>query len=263
MKKNRIIAMMIGISAIVIAVFWGCTKTDANSDKDIQTSTNKSVGQSHNSGLDYIYKSIQIKSYKSTDLLLDDLRRCANSFLMEEFENDINAQFVSIQNNESAILKIRSDYQEFGCVNIENVWFANNSNDLSEKQKELLSILADALNSNDLQTVLIACQTVNSRVINECSEEERTLMEYSIDICIASSQYWSENIDKWIQLFGVQETRWFNWGSLPKSDIAGGIGGAIGGAIVGGGAGAIPGALGGAIGTSATDAVLQILNHYF
>lgn len=34
-------------------------------------------------------------------------------------------------------------------------------------------------------------------------------------------------------------------------------------AVAGGGIGAIPGAVGGAVGTSATDAVLQILNHYF
>ncbi len=94
-------------------------------------------------------------------------------------------------------------------------------------------------------------------------KKKKALMEYSIDICIASSQYWSGNIDNWIQSFGIQETRWFNWGSLPKSDIAGGIGGAIGGAVVGGGAGVIPGAVGGAVGTSATDAVLQILNHFF
>ncbi len=263
MKNCRIFATMIGVLAVVVAVLVGCKKKDMISDNDTQTNINMSIGQSHNNGLSYIYKSLNFPTNKSTDSLLDNVRRCANSFLMEEFENEINAQIISIQNSESAISVIRSNYQEFGHANIETVWFAKNTNDLSEKQKELLSILANALDSNDLQTVLTTCQSVKSRVINECGEEEKALMEYSIDICIASSQYWSGNIDNWIQSFGIQETRWFNWGSLPKSDIAGGIGGAIGGAVVGGGAGVIPGAVGGAVGTSATDAVLQILNHFF
>lgn len=63
---------------------------------------------------------------------------------------------------------------------------------------------------------------------------------------------------------------WFSWGSVGKSDIAGAIGGAIGGALVGsaaGGVGAGPGAaagfVGGGIGTSATDAVLQVIDQIF
>lgn len=251
---------MVGILVVMVAALVGCEKKEMISDNDTQSIN---IGQSHNDGLDYICKSLNFSTNKSTDSLLDNVRRCANSFLTEKFENEINAQIISIQNNESAISNIRSNYQEFGHANIESVWFAKDTNELSEKQKELLSILANALDTNDLQTVLTACQSVKCRVTNECGEEEKAIMYCAIDICIASSQYWSENIDNWVQLFGVQGNRWFNWGSLPKSDIAGGIGGAIGGAIVGGGAGAVPGALGGAVGTSATDAIYQILDHFF
>lgn len=260
MKKNRIFATIVGILAVIVASLVGCEKNEMLSDNAPQSIN---VGQSHNDGLDYICKSLNFPTNKSTDSLLDNVGRCANSFLMEKFENDINAQLISIQSSESAISNIRSNYQELGHANIEAVWFSNNSNELSEKQKELLSILAEALDSNNLQTVLTACQTVKYRVTNECSEEEKVIMNCAIDICIASSQYWSENIDKWIQLLGIQGNRWFNWGSLPKSDIAGGIGGAVAGAIVGAGAGAVPGALGGAVSTSAADAIYQILNHFF
>jgi L-aminopeptidase/D-esterase-like protein len=59
---------------------------------------------------------------------------------------------------------------------------------------------------------------------------------------------------------------WFSWSSVDKNDIAGAIGGALVGSAAGGvgaGLGAAAGFVGGGIGTSATDAVLQVIDQIF
>lgn len=149
--------------------------------------------------------------------------------------------------------------------------------ELSAGQYNLLLAINDIMQMHQTADVIIPLLTQIKDV--DCltlPEEERYVIYSVITIGIESVDYWSENMDAWIDAVtdGDPEKmdafeKWFNWGSVSNSDIAGAVGGAIGGAITGsiaGGIGAGPGALlggcAGGIGSSAADATMQVLNHF-
>lgn len=150
----------------------------------------------------------------------------------------------------------------------------NFSANISVAQKELLleinNIFNNESNPNEIISKLIEIKNVQCL---ELPVEERYVIYAATTIGTQSVEYWHENLDEWISTITNNKCSkefyaakgWFNWGSVGKNDVAGAIGGAIVGAATGGvGAGpvAAAGFVGGGIGTSATDAVLQVLNHY-
>lgn len=149
--------------------------------------------------------------------------------------------------------------------------------ELSTEQYNLLLVINNIMETHHTADVIIPLLTQIKDV--DClalPEEERYVIYSVITIGIESVNYWSENMGAWIDAVTDGDPdkladmhKWFNWGSVSNSDIAGAVGGAIGGAITGavaGGIGAGPGALlggcAGGIGSSAADAALQILNHF-
>ncbi len=148
--------------------------------------------------------------------------------------------------------------------------------DLSEDQYDLLQSVNNIMESYSTAEEIVPLLTHIQNV--DClslPEEERYVIYAATTIGIESANYWANNMDDWINAVANGDSckqaemhKWFNWGSIVASDIGGAIGGAIAGAItgsiaggVGAGPGAIAGALGGAVGVSATDAVIQIVNH--
>lgn len=57
MKKYRIFATIVGILAVIATALVGCTKKEMISDNNTQSIN---IGQSHNDGLDYICKSLNL-----------------------------------------------------------------------------------------------------------------------------------------------------------------------------------------------------------
>lgn len=150
--------------------------------------------------------------------------------------------------------------------------------DLSEAQYNLLLTVNDIMFSNNTADAIVPMLTQILDV--DCltlPEEERYVLYAVTTVGIETVNYWSENMYDWIEAITdgdpdkmANMSKWFNWGSVASSDIAGAIGGAIGGAITGsfaGGIGAGPGALaggiGGAVGVSVTDASMQVIDHFF
>ncbi len=150
--------------------------------------------------------------------------------------------------------------------------------DLSEAQYGLLMSVNDVMETYSTADNIIPLLTEIKNV--DClalPEEERYVLYSVTTLAIESVNYWSENMDEWIDVLAGGDPdkaahlhKWFNWGSIASSDIAGAIGGAIGGAItgsfaggVGAGPGAIAGGAGGAVGVSAADAVMQVIDHYY
>lgn len=150
--------------------------------------------------------------------------------------------------------------------------------ELSAEQYNLLLDINNIMETHQAADVIIPMLTQIKDV--DCLAlpvEERYVVYSVITIGIESVDYWNENMEAWIDAVtdgdpdkAAEMHKWFNWGSVSNSDIAGAIGGAIGGAITGavaGGIGAGPGALlggcAGGIGSSAADATMQVINHFF
>jgi len=147
------------------------------------------------------------------------------------------------------------------------------SSNLTEGQIKYLKELdlVFKTSGNDVDLIITELNRIMYSVRQELSAEEAQIILAGTEIGKASIQYWSENIDEWKKLLGEggsPQTRWFSWSELAGSDVAGAVGGATTAAVVN----LLPGAgqvaygsviLGGAAGTSATDAVMQVWNHYF
>lgn len=150
--------------------------------------------------------------------------------------------------------------------------------ELSAEQYNLLLTINNIMETHHTADVIIPLLTQIKDVDCLALPEEERYVIYSVTtIGIESVDYWSENMEAWIDAVTDGDPdktaaiqKWFNWGSVSNSDIAGAVGGAIGGAITGaiaGGIGAGPGAIlggcAGGIGSSAADATLQVLQHIF
>ena len=144
----------------------------------------------------------------------------------------------------------------------DNLWDNTVQSSLTAKQKELLSVLKQAIDNTDLDLnqTLDIFESVRSRANTECTGEERIVIIAAVEIGSNSLIYWNENIDEWVAVFSNENKslkRWFNWKKLGEADVSGAVTGAISGA------GAGVSALAGGLGASAGQAAKQIFNHIF
>jgi len=142
------------------------------------------------------------------------------------------------------------------------LWDNTVQSSLTAKQKELLSVLKQAIDNTDLDLnqTLDIFESVRSRANTECTGEERIVIIAAVEIGSNSLIYWNENIDEWVAVFSNENKslkRWFNWKKLGEADVSGAVTGAISGA------GAGVSALAGGLGASAGQAAKQIFNHIF
>lgn len=207
---------------------------------------------------------------KSNDNVLSTTKISVDSYLQEEFKNDIEKIRIAMEESDYIFEEYDRLYSDVNTPS-GNLWFKENQDDLTTKQKELLSYLNDVLNNPQvtLDNAMKAFEYVQQRVNKECTEDEKIVMNYAISIGIASCNYWYYNAEEWCRLFDVNSKGWFSWGNLCRDDISGAIGGAIGGAAVAfffGGVGILAGAGAGALSAglagSAICAINQVWDHY-
>lgn len=278
MKLKKKLAV-INVAFLVLAIInlCACNKDSSTANDVMHSYEHSNVGQKHNDGLVGIYDIIKqsqktklTRDTKRDSCILALTKQTINSFLQEEFYNELEELQIALECSETETNAIIEKYNEANAQ--PNTWFTKDTSKLTNKEIELLSYINDILDRDSLilEDVLNEFEIIRRRVALECTDNEALIMNCALSIGIASSSYWCNNFDSWCTLLLGEHRGWFNWGNVVKEDIAGAVGGAIGGAATGslaGGIGAIPGAgvgaLSGGLASSGTGAVIQIFNHYF
>lgn len=275
-KLATAVVALLMVAAIVVT-FEACKKEEAKYDITDNTQT-FDIGLKHNEGLDVVFNGLYSAKrdgmlnmdVKSNDNVLSTTKISVDSYLQEEFKNDIEKIRIAMEESDYIFEEYDRLYSDVNTPS-GNLWFKENQDDLTTKQKELLSYLNDVLNNPQvtLDNAMKAFEYVQQRVNKECTEDEKIVMNYAISIGIASCNYWYYNAEEWCRLFDVNSKGWFSWGNLCRDDISGAIGGAIGGAAAAfffGGVGILAGAGAGALSVglagSAICAINQVWDHY-
>lgn len=269
------------LSVAFLVAILSCKK-DENHAKDFKKDFEQ-ASLKHNEAMDFVLSSIKSKKSISKEQILVDVRESVNEYI------DCNAIFFSDLQESSIILNREADrlisfYKrkksvDEKIVNEHTDFLLNTIQSYSEQlslvQKELLLEINSVFEKESNPEIIISkLNFIKDVKCLSLPESERNVVYAATTIGVQSVEYWYGNLDKWIFAItnkkgnreSFSEKGWFNWGSVGKNDVAGAIGGAIGGAAAGGvgaGPGALIGGVSGGAGTSATDAVLQVLNHYF
>lgn len=267
----------------VIFIFVSCNKEEKQVDDYKHEFEQASL--MHNEAMDIVLSNLKDTEPASNEQIIKTIKLSTKEYVENNqmFFYDLNVSQKLLNSETDRLImfdnkkrksKLFANSTDFLLNTINNF-----SDNLSLAQKELLLEIHNIFESESLPMNIISKLNVIKDI--KCLElpvEERPVIYAATTIGIQSVEYWHENLDEWIYTITNQKVGkdvykakgWFDWGSLGKSDIAGAVGGAIGGAMAGaaaGGVGAVPGALigglSGGVGTSATDAALQVLNHYF
>lgn len=263
------------------------------SGNSIKFESYKVIGLYHNQNLDYIFNNIQKK------IIDDNLQnRSDNNDVQTFLTNDFIAQSVSNFSIENKILNFSSYNEEIRktCLKVTTSYYpidmkvkmnAKSTNNFSsdlENYNEFQIKYINMILNNESTNIESFQSKIDSIIIemekdNNLKSDERDIVYLAGAIAYGSFEYWFSNTSKWEELLSynqgisnvkglkISKVSTFNYKSMWRSDVEGGVGGGIGGAIAGGtvslGALTVPGwiagAVGGAVGTSAGNAVGQWL----
>ncbi|WP_435414130.1 hypothetical protein [Polaribacter aestuariivivens] len=141
---------------------------------------------------------------------------------------------------------------------------------------ELNQAISDVDLAIGLEVTINKIKFIEEKIISECNEDEKFLLLTSTSIARNSLEYWSTNLEKWVNELNENSTsaksvsfKTFSkssddWGwftdtlkSMGKSDVVGGVmRGVIGSAAAG--VGALPGAVAGACYSSAGRGIVAL-----
>lgn len=283
MKKNPIVLFVFGLCFLLL--HFSCDKEETPRHDDIKKEF-EAAAQVHSEAMMACLEAILNTPAADASSLLKVVENTAAGYVRENpsitfcrevgrsaLKRETNRLY-SFRNKVSAPgYKGDYSYNDFLIYTLQS-----HMDDLSDAQYHLLMSVNHIMETYSTAEEIVPLLTQIKDVdCLELPEEERYVVYAVTTIGIDSVSYWSENMDEWVDAFTGGDPdkldklpKWFNWGSIVGSDIAGAIGGAIGGAItgsfaagVGAGPGALAGGAGGAVGVSATDAVLQVIDHCF
>jgi len=258
MKKSIIIATFL-VAVIVIVGLISCSKsniTENNNETSEFVNPYSFIGEKHNDGLDYVLQSIKTFN-KSNELSKNDFADYVSEryyeFCVNNIENYETMSDLGILSYEQiSDLLIPNSRTTFLDSIIANA-------DISDKQRQYLekiaSTIIDFSNTYELQDSLDVLN-LNIRNDQDLADEEKIILFGASSISICSYEYWSENIEEWVNTLNealdleidaddYQEAEIRN---IAAADIAGLIAGGIIGGFIGGGI--IPSAIGGGLAAS-------------
>lgn len=270
------------IPILIIVILSSCNKDDATILEKSRLLTLQEIeklGVEHNNILDKVLIGLKENkvSFKKDK---DNIETILNKELNTLYETNLNTNkeiVTAIEYSEKEVSRFAIKAHQSFLKNSKSqsslqIIIREYSENLTESQQNFLIQIDEVLSqtTNDVEATLSKLNSIQEIVQSELSVEEAQVVLAGAEIGKASLQYWSENIEEWQQVLdkgGIQQKGWLDWSELGGSDVAGAVGGAIGAAVVN----IVPGAgqvaygaaiLGGAAGASATDAVMQIWNHY-
>ncbi len=281
MRKYYILMFM--ISLVLSFVIYSCDKEEARPD-DLKEDF-EAAAVMHTEAMEVCLEALQSTNVTDASAILHIVEETAmryvthtpgfanNEYGQKALKEEVKRLYSFRKKISDPAYKGEYTYNDFLLYTLHE-----HEDDLSEAQYNLLiavnNIMATYSTAADIVPLLNQIKDVDCLAL---PEDERYVLYAVTTIGIESVNYWNENMDDWIDAITNGDPdkmthmhKWFNWGSVAGSDIAGAIGGAIGGAItgsfaggVGAGPGALAGGLGGAVGVSVTDAAMQVIDHYF
>ena len=256
--------------------FGSCKKEEPASN---ESSFNyEQIGIIHNSGLDYVFNYVKEKTannksvLKSQDDLLSLVEEGTREFLTENEIFDEAGRKIALKESKKPFVfysdclkdNLKSSTLAGLCPSELEIYLTNN-------QKTILSEMDEIFNDNflDVPGVISSLDNLEEKILSDCPEKEQHVLLCATSIGRYSFQYWSDNLDVWIDEFSPNnklKKAQFSWATVGKNDVAYGVGGGVAGAIVGGsltlGVLSIPGwaagAIGGAVSGSIGNAILQL-----
>lgn len=276
MKKICLIAILI------IAGLLVCNKQEIpDTNKESLESYIKVAGEEHNKGLDYVFEQLKYaKENKQLNIQSSKNVLSVVESSLKEFLVNHNNQIISknaYQPVEYANISIKAvgfslRKSKSGDVN-NTLWNSEIEDSLTVLQKELLTILGNAIDDDNLDynSTIEIFENVRKRVLSEFSENEQFYLISAIEIGVHSLTYWHDNISKWVELLGdgSNSKSWFSWKTVGKEDVKGVVAGATGvgvAALITGTPGWAVGSAvvaGATVGGSAASAIGQVLDYYW
>jgi len=281
---KTLIIRFFGAALLASIIFISCNKETEKQPESYDLETYcKTIGAEHNRGLEYVYEQLKEEKLKTGKIEGSDVLELAKRHTIDFLEMN-QSSFVkdnidiSISGAQKAFIWVENEYsfnsRTFENSNSDQLWPQEIEDSLTAKQKELLTILNNAINdkSLDLNATLSIFDNVKERVKNECTQEEIPVLFAAIGIGVNSLTYWNNNFDKWMVLASTTTNKAANvcdscisWKQIGKVDVASGVGAAAGVGVAnffGPTGWAVFGAatLGSAVGGSVTDAILQFWN---
>lgn len=221
------------VAAILLAaIVWACsTETEKNESlvENEMIAKGKKLGSIHNDGLAAVYKGLEaLQTTRSEKISFDsptfrqDVVDLANEYIKEHSDILVSGdELIDVSLYDMSISEIRAKMSD------RELFYVDATLDESSDKDELLKqVLDDKELDNDKKQAVICFITTYQ----------------------ASSEYWSQNMDDWLDLTGLQKTRLkWSWRDAVSSDaywgytgmlmsfnlyVAGGV--ALGGSIMGG-----------------------------
>lgn len=274
LRKLNYRVILLGLVSIIIS----CSK----STETINISSNKEeihlLSKLHNQAMDYVFTT---NTLTADDDLVSSARNSINNWILDD-KNKIPAREIAFNEANNIFYLKKKPYKDIGFSSLLNtdsdiIKLTSFSHFILDSLDKILDLSVSAIEIE--KKVLPLINEIEIHELNGNIQEVESIMLYAaLYTSIESAYYWESNYSNWMTTYSHtiknkkdnNEIMWFDWRSIPKSDVAGAIGGALGGAVagtmaagVGAGPGAAAGFVGGAVAGSVGDAALQILDHYF
>ncbi len=272
---------------IIALITYSCSKE--NEIGEPQTIDYEKIGKEHNHGLEFIFNELKSKKIKinpkgnNYENFIRETKKSSVSFIESskitnhiDYENSskIFASYDKLA-NKSINLKRKGVYSE-----VDPIIEMKEQVELTTLQIKFFDELNQAISDVDLalgiEVTINKIKFIEEKIISECNEDEKFLLLSSTSIARNSLEYWSTNLEKWVNELNENSTsaksvsfKTFSkssdeWGwftdtlkSMGKSDVVGGvIGGVIGAGAAG--VGALPGAVAGACYSSAGRGIVAL-----
>lgn len=286
MKKIvKLILPMLVIGLII----YSCSKENDISETQNTAIDYEKIGKEHNLGLEFIFNELKNKKISinpkgnNFEKLLSETKKSSVSFLeSSNITNHINSEnsaniFASYDKliNRNIQLNRKGVYTENDPIDD-----MKNEVELTRLQVKYFDKLNEIISNLDLdlgiELTLDKIKEIEKDIILECNEDEQFLLLSSTSIARNSLEYWSTNLEKWVNELNKSSvngksvhlktfSKSSDWGwftdtlkSMGKSDVVGGVMGGVIGAAAGAGIGAVPGAVAGACYSSAGRGIVAL-----
>lgn len=257
MKKIHIIT---GLLIIFISLVFSCNRSEDN-NQNYTEEYNKiftkisEAGKVHNRNLDIVknrllndkslvtkYKSLSSKVavLNSTQFISDMNNLEFTSISEDPFYNDLTDEEIMNNINNVNVQIVNEVANPDGTLDFSNpietqTWFSQDEPALSNKEKELLTILKNTIENTSLsfeQSIQVFDEVYN-RSLTECNDKEKLVIKSAVVIGKNSMTYWYQNADTWKQAISKINpnssitSRRVNWHNVAAMDVAGAVGGAV------------------------------------
>ena len=182
------------------------------------------IGQQHNDGLDFVYnKLLTLKNENLKIYTKEEIQELSNQYTILYYET-----IKSDNPFQGAHSLINNSYKD---MHSQEKLYNENLN-LSNELMQLLDDLDVIINNQSLtkNQIVNSIKSLEDNAINILNDNDQRIFFSASTVGRYTIDYWSNNINKWKELFNYETESW--WGNAGGADVAGAAGGAAGALVV-------------------------------